>query len=156
VKDMKILDDYLEHKDKVYNAPVTTSENDNEQEPDSPGIETVPEEFSQPTKAEPTPVSQAKPKNNSSNEKHNEDTQKDSVVLPFREKKETKKQAEANSVSQAKSEQTDAIEDTDFFEDQVKQPKHNTKSEKTNKPSISQSPELQKNEQSSTQENELS
>lgn len=156
VKDMKILDDYLEHKDKVYNAPVTTSESDNEQEPVSPGIETVPEEFSQPTKAEPTPVSQAKPKNNSSNVKHNEDTNNDSVVLPFREKKEAKKQAEANSVSQAKLEPTEAIEDSDFFEDQVKQPKHHTKSEKTDKPSISQSPELQKNEQSSTQENELS
>ncbi|MHC5865680.1 hypothetical protein ACYT6K_10840, partial [Streptococcus pyogenes] len=28
VKDMKALDGYLEHKDKVYNAPTTLTEND--------------------------------------------------------------------------------------------------------------------------------
>jgi hypothetical protein len=62
VKDMKALDGYLEHKDKAYNTPTTTTENDDQPEPENSGIDTIPEEFSQPKATDKPPVSQAKPR----------------------------------------------------------------------------------------------
>ncbi|HGS4617195.1 TPA: TraM recognition domain-containing protein [Vibrio cholerae] len=156
VKDMKVLDDYLEHKDKVYNAP-TTQETDDQLESDNSGIDTVPEEFSQSKTNEKPAVSQAKPKKKKTSEENRDEGKIDSVILPFRGKKETNNKVEENSVYQEKPKVTEAIENTDFFEDQEKQPKQNTEFEKTGKPSISQSkPEPQKNEQNSAQENEIS
>ncbi|WP_019281327.1 TraM recognition domain-containing protein [Vibrio anguillarum] len=156
VKDMKALDDYLDHKDKVYNAP-TTQETDDQLESDNSGIDTVPEEFSQPEKNEKPAVSQAKPKEKKTSKENKDEDKTDSVVLPFRGKKETNNKVEDNSVSQEKPEVRETIENTDFFEDQEKQPKQNTEFEKTGKPSISQSkPEPQENEQRSDLDNEPS
>ena len=161
VKDMKALDGYLEHKDKVYNAPTTATENDDQPEPESSGIDTVPEEFSQPKAAEKPSVSQAKPKekkpNNTAESEVEGDSKKEGIVLPFRGKKESNNKPEEKAVSQAKVEEPKAIENTEFFEDQEKKPDHKPESKKPDTPPVSQAkPEPDNTEQSDNQEPELS
>ena len=100
VKDMNALDRFLAHKNKVYNAPTPSPESDDHAKPEISGIDTVPEELSQPKLADKPAVSQAKSEAPKAieNTKFFEDQEK-----PPEQNTETQK-VEKPPISQAKQE----------------------------------------------------
>lgn len=110
VKDMKALDEYLEHKEKVYTPPAQPANVSDDEPQENTGIDTVPEEFSAPKKKEEKPVSQAKPESKKPSDAEDSKNKKDDNVVQFRGKKAADKDS--------RPEPTKGIDNPEFFEDQ--------------------------------------
>lgn len=117
VKDMTALDEYLNHKEKVYSSPASPSEPTNNAASETPGIESVPEELTQQKTKGESPISQAKPDNEDSVKEETQPLKIAGIVLPFRSKKDSIKQSEKKSETKNEA-SAGSINNPEFFEDQ--------------------------------------